>query len=283
MEDLYKIENSSFQNPPSEYRNKNTYPKFQIKLEEFKSLLKKQVNENQGVSYYKFGDGDYFFLKKKSVGSAKPGNRALSKKYWRINHKEFENGSKKNDYYLCEILKQNGNYFNELFNKDFDFPAEFVYGLTANKWLLHSFNNEIGIIGAKEKIELIHKLMANNQYKDYLGIDKFNDYIEIPQKYACDDITKTRALVEKQLKKSNSKIFLIGVGHVKSGLNYLLPEYKKAVYLDIGSGVDALAGIIDKNRPYFKDWKNFKINEDSYYENIDYLQFKFDGSEILID
>ena len=62
-----------------------------------------------------------------------------------------------------------------------------------------------------------------------------------------------------------------------------MPEYKKAVYLDIGSGVDALAGIIDKNRPYFKDWKNFKINEDSYYENIDYLQFKFDGSEILID
>ena len=47
-----------------------------------------------------------------------------------------------------------------------------------NKWLLHSFNNEIGIIGAKEKIELIHKLMANNQYKDYLGIDKFNTILK---------------------------------------------------------------------------------------------------------
>jgi len=41
MEDIYKIENSNFKNPPSEYYNKITYPDFQIKLKEFKSLLRK--------------------------------------------------------------------------------------------------------------------------------------------------------------------------------------------------------------------------------------------------
>jgi hypothetical protein len=282
MEDVYKIDNSNFRNPPPEYSDRDIYPDFQIKLQEFKSLLKKQVEENQGVSYYKFGDGDYFFLKKKPVGSAKPGNRALSKKYWRIDHKEFVSGSKKNDYYMCEILQQNRYYFNELFNKKFDFPGEFVYGLTANKWLFNSFNNDIGIIGAKEKIELIQELMKNKQYQEYLGIEKFNDYIEIPQKYACDDIKKTRSLVERQLQKSKSKIFLMGVGHVKSGLNHLLPDYKKAVFLDIGSGIDAIAGIIDKDRPYFNNWKNFKLNQESFYKNIDYLQFNFDGNETVI-
>ena len=184
---------------------------------------------------------------------------------------------------MCEILHQNKKFFDEIFNRKFDFPGEFVYGLTANKWLFHSFNNEIGIIGGKEKIELIHRLMEKNQYQEYLGIEKFNDYIEIPQKYACDDISKTRSLVEKQLNKSNSKIFLMGVGHVKSGLNHLLPKYKKAVFLDIGSGVDAIAGIVDKNRPYFNGWENHKLKNDSLYKDIDYLQFKFDGSEILID
>ncbi len=283
MEDIYKIENSNFKNPPSEYYNKSTYPDFQIKLKEFKSLLKKQVAENQGVSYYKFGDGDYYFLKKKPIGSAKPGNRALSKKYWRINHKEFVNGSKKNNYYMCEILQQNRLFFDALFNKKFDYPGEFVYGLTANKWLLNSFSDDIGIIGGREKVDLIHKLMDKNQYQEYLGIQKFNDYIEIPQKYACDNLEKTQEIVRKQLKTSNSKIFLMGVGHVKSGLNYKLPNYKKAVYLDIGSGIDALAGIIDKDRPYFYDWKNYKLKNEEYYSNIDYLNFNHDGSEIILN
>ncbi len=282
MEDIYKIAGSRFINPPTEYFDKESYPNFQTKLKEFKSLLNEQVENNIGVSYYKFGDGDYFFLKKEPKGSAKPGNRALSKGYWRINHKEFVNGSKKNDYFMCEIIKQNRQYFNELFPKDFDFPAEFTYGLLANKWLLRNFKDQIGIIGAREKVEIINELMNKEQYQEYLGIDKFNDYIVIPQKFACDNIKQTREKVKKQLKNASSKIFLIGVGHVKSGLTHLLPEYKKAVYLDIGSGVDALAGIIDKERPYFNEWQNFKLKNDKFYNKVDYLHFKFDGNEVVI-
>lgn len=282
MLNQYKIVNSKFINPPKEYKIQDSYPYFAEHLSEFKTLLKNQVENELTVSYYKFGDGDYFFLKKESIGSAKPGNRALSKNYWRINHKEFVRGSKKNNYYLCEILDVNKKYFHEIFNKGFDYPAEYVYGLLSNKWLTKTFSDKIGIIGAKEKLELIKKLLTHKSYGEYLGLEDFTDYIEIPQKFACDDIKNVRESVRKQLIHSKSKIFLYGIGHVKSGLSYLLPQYKQAVYLDIGSGVDALAGIIDKNRPYFGSWTNYKIKNEGLYKKIDYLNFRHDGSEITL-
>ena len=192
MLDQYKIDDTKFLNPPDEYNNSKIYPNFLNHLSEFKLLIKNQVENRQGISYYKFGDGDYFFLKKQAVGSANPGNRALSRKYWRINHKEFTNGSKLNDFYLCEVLKVNKNHFDEIFSKPFDFPAEYVYGLLSNKWLTKTFNGQIGIIGAKEKLELIKKLLEHERYKEYLGLDQFIDYIEIPQKFACDDIKSVR-------------------------------------------------------------------------------------------
>ena len=70
---------------------------------------------------------------------------------------------------MCELVQPNMNYFKELFHTDFDFPSEFVYGLTANKWLLKNFPSDIGIIGAKEKIDLIKELMKKSEYQEYLG------------------------------------------------------------------------------------------------------------------
>ena len=283
MKEIYKIEGADYYNPPKDYTYYETYPMFQDKLLEFKSLLIEQVKNLESATYYKFGDGDYFFLKKDPKGSAKPGNRALSKKYWRINHKEFVKGSKLNDYYFCEIVNQNKKYFNELFESNFDFPGEFVYGLTANKWFFKNFQGKIGLIGANQKLNLIKELLRYEEYQEYLGITGFTDYIAIPQKFACDNINETRNIVKKQLVNSKADLFLMGVGHVKSGLNYLLSDYKKAIYLDIGSGIDAIAGIIDKERPYFSSWDNFRLKEEEMYKEIDFLQFNFDGSEKILN
>ena len=130
-------------------------------------------------------------------------------------------------------------------------PTEYPYGLIANKWLFETFKGQIGIIGAKEKLELIQELLEYDEYKEYLGIDKFEDYISIPQKYACDNIDATDKMVKEQL-QDPTKIFIEGIGHAKQALLWKMKEYRPPVYLSVGSGVCAVAGVQDCiGRPYF--------------------------------
>ena len=281
--DLYKIEGSvnNDQNPC--FHNEESCPEFQEKLEFFKKLLIQQVKNNKSVTYYKFGDGDYYFLKKKSVGSATPGRRALSKGYDKINHELFVEGAQLCDYYTCEIYPENMKRFSEVINKDIDFPAEFGYGLVTSKWLLKTFKGKIGLIGANTKMNIIENLMEAPQYQEYLGIDKFEDYISLPQKFACDDIDATEKMVGEQLEKSTSKIFLMGMGHVKSALIHRLKKYTDAVFLDVGASIDALAGIIDVDRPYAGDWTNYQIDEDELYDGVDLLAYNGKGKHITLE
>ena len=271
--DLYKIEGSvnNDQNPC--FHNEESCPDFQEKLEFFKKLLIQQVKHNKAATYYKYGDGDYYFLKKQSVGSATPGKRALSKNYDSIDHDKFVEGAQLCDYYTCEIYPENRQRFSEVIDKEIDFPAEFGYGLVANKWLFKTFAGKIGLIGADRKIDIIENIMEAPQYQEYLGLEKFEDYIRIPQQFACDDLEATERMVGEQLEKSTSKIFLVGIGHVKSGLLHRLKKYTDAVFLDVGSSLDAIAGIVDVDRPYFGDWTNYQIDEKNLYEGVDFLQY----------
>jgi hypothetical protein len=279
----YKIEGTiNFDQNPC-FENDISYPNFKIELENFKDFIKNLVEKKESKTFYKFGDGDYFFLKSEPVGSATPGKRALSKNYSEINMSNFVEGSKLNDYYMCEIYPENRKMFRELFpEKNIDFPAEYVYGLTANKWFFKNFSGKIGLIGADKKIEMIKTLMEYDEYKDYIGLNSFNDYIKIPQKFACDNLEKTEEIIAEQLLKSSSDIFLLGVGHVKSGITYRLKKYKSAVYLDIGSGIDAIAGIIDIERPFFGDWTNFQSRKINYNE-IDYLAYQGKGKHKILN
>jgi hypothetical protein len=270
MNKHFYIENTLYRNPNIEYSDKLLYPNFQQKIVEFKKLIINNINKNIPTTYYKFGDGDYYFLKKNSFGSAKPGKRALKKPYFLINHKKFVEGAKKNDYYTTLLPSMHTRMFNEIFNKKFDFPSEITYGLVANKWIFSNIE-KIGIIGADKKLELIYELMQQEQYKEYLGIEKFESYIKIPQKFACDNLNKTISTVKKQIVSSNAKLFLIGVGHVKSGLLHELKNINNSVYLDIGVGIDAIAGIVNINRPYFGNWNNYQIKNLNLYKEIDFL------------
>ena len=263
--------------------DKNSYPRFQEKLKEFKSFLVDLVEKGESKTFYKFGDGDYYFLQKKAVGSATPGKRALGKSYDEIDHQQFVDGAQLCDYYTCEIYPENITHYKEVIQNDIDFPAEYGYGLVANKWLLQTFAGSIGLIGADTKINLIRELMGAEQYQEFLGIEKFEDYITIPQKFACDDLDTTEKMVGEQLKNSTSKIFLVGIGHVKSGLLHRLKKYTDAVFLDVGSSIDAIAGIIDIKRPYFGDWINYQIDEDPIYNNVDYLQYNPIGKEVILE
>ena len=282
--DLYKIEGSvnNDQNPC--FHNEESCPEFQEKLEFFKKLLIQQVKHNKSATYYKYGDGDYYFLKKQGVGSATPGKRALSKSYDSIDHDKFVEGAQLCDYYTCEIYPENRQKFSEVIEKEIDFPAEFGYGLVANKWLFKTFAGKIGLIGADTKMNIIQNIIEAPQYQEYLGIEKFEDYISLPQKFACDDIDATEKMVGEQLEKSTSKIFLMGMGHVKSGLIHRLKKYTDAVFLDVGSSLDAIAGIIDVDRPYFGDWTNYQIDEKNLYEGVDFLQYNSNkGKHITLE
>ena len=282
MHKNFEIENTIFLNYDDAYLNKDLYPNFQEKLLEFKKLVSSNYTNSLGKTYFKFGDGDYYFLKKKSFGSARPGRRAIKKPYYLIPHGKFRKGAFKNDYYLNRIETPHQDMFFEAFNTTMDFPSEFVYGLTANKWFLEKYSSNIGIIGADKKLEIISLLMEKEEYKDYLKLDYFADYISIPQKYAVDKISKIEKEIKKSLEISSSKIFLVGIGHIKSGLLYKLKEYKKDVqFIDIGVGMDAIAGIVNHNRPYFGKWKNYRLKNKAIYQDVDFLIRKDKVSEIV--
>lgn len=271
MNPNYLILDTEYLNPNKEYEDENLYSEFQYKLEFFKKELLFNINSDIPKTYYKFGDGDYFFLKKDPRGSAKPGKRAIKRPYFMINHRSFIKGATQNDYYMSLIPKMHTDMFEDYFKKDFDFPSEFVYGLTANKWLTSSTTPKIGLIGADVKLEIISNLMNKQEYKEYLGVSEFTDYISIPQRFACDNLKKVYKSVSKDLEKSSADMFLLGIGHIKSGLLSRLKNHSNAVFLDIGVGIDALAGVVNLTRPYFGNWTNFQLKNQKIYSEVDYL------------
>jgi len=283
MIDLYKIDGAINNDPHKCFESEDTYPEFQIKLDDFKKLLVQLVDNNESRTFYKYGDGDYYFLKKMPVGSATPGRRALSKSYESIGHEKFVEGAQLCDYYTCEIYPENISHYKEVIQREIDFPAEFGYGLVSNKWFFKTFAGEIGLIGANTKMNIIKNLMEAPQYQEYLGLEKFEDYISLPQRFACDDIDATEKMVGEQLKKSTSKIFLMGMGHVKSGLIHRLKKYTDAVFLDVGASIDAIAGVIDIDRPYMADWTNYQIDEIQLYDGVDLLAYDGKGKHILLE
>jgi len=278
--DKYKIDNTSNLDRHQCFHNENTYPDFQKNLKKFKSHIIKLVNDKVSATFYKFGDGDYRFLKKIEFGSAAPGRRAISKSYDEIDHLQFTKGAQLCDYYTCEIYPENKKMFSEVISKKIDYPAEYGYGLVANKWFFETFQGRIGLLGASEKLNVIEELMNYKEYQQYLGLDSFTDYIHFPQKYAADDIELVEQFVGKQLQESSADIFLLGIGHAKSGLLHTFKKYKSAVYMDIGAGIDMIAGCISTTRPYAGNWKNFRLSNYDY-SDIDYLRYN-EQNEIYI-
>ena len=283
--DIYKIEGTEHFEHKSNIpllNNPNVYPNFQEKLIEFKNLIINLVENDKSATFYHLGDGDYQFLMKNGVGSASPGKRALSVSYDKLNHAAFVDGSKKVDYYCIDILEAKSpqwpsriDMFRKVLpGKNFDYPDNFLYGLTYNKWFFENFKGKIGLIGGHNKIKLIKELMKRKEYQNYIGLEKFNDYIEIPEKFACDNLENTTNIIKKQLENSdkNTKVYLLGIGHVKNGLLWQLPQFKNAVYLDVGSAIDGIAGLINPTRPYALSWINHRLKNYNY-SGIDLLQY----------
>jgi hypothetical protein len=166
-------------------------------------------------------------------------------------------------YVLKKKLNVNDNF--PLIAKYQKINTESVYALVANRLIFRMFpENEILLVGQEEKINAIKKLLDHKQYRDYLGISFFSGFVHIPKVGAADNEEQILNDIKKAVALHNPKIILIGAGSSKL---YLIPRiryFSDAVVIDIGAGIDALAGVISQDRPYFADWINFKSN------NIDY-------------
>ena len=140
----YEIEGTKNNDKNPCFSNPDTDPNFQSNLVKFKSKIIDLVEKKESKTFFKFGDGDYFFLKAESVGSAGIGKRAISLNYNQINHQEFVQGSRMNDFYTCEIYPENRRMFSEVLPEiDIEYPAEYGYGLISNKWFFQNFKNSL--------------------------------------------------------------------------------------------------------------------------------------------
>lgn len=273
--ELYNIPGTKNLNKNKAYSDKHCEPQFQEYLEKFQNEVQDVVNRNIPFSYYKFGDGDFYFLKAIPRGSAKPGNRAISKPLAEKDLLIYRSNSVLCDRYMCEIPRVNRDLFKQTFpDKRIDFPAEIVYGLVANKWFTSNFSDQIGVIGADMKLDLLQLLMTFPEYQDYLGMNNFASYLRIPQKFAGDSYGLVFSNLKSQILSSECRLFLAGIGHVKSAILAPLAKETGSVIIDIGSGIDALAGVISSHRPYFAAWTNYQAVGKFNYSKIDYLQYK---------
>ena len=282
----YYIKDSLYLNPTIHYQDKSYYPTFQEDFDKFKNELLYNSKNKISTNYYKFGDGDYFILSKESRGTSKPGLRDLKKKDDLNNnpklYEQIKEGSLLCDNYLCEIK------FFDLFKEvmrdiNITYPAEFSYGIISSKWVFNNFN-KIGLIGSNEKLKVIKNLMKYKEYQEFLGIENFEDYIGIPQVYALSKSDSVYRKIKSKVEKSNSDIFLLGVGHVQNTILHKLKQHSNVPMVCVGCGIDAIAGLVDIKRPYFGNWKNYRIPELKIYNKIlDATMKSSEDSNVVID
>lgn len=146
------------------------------------------------------------------------------------------------------------------------FSFEAVYSLVASRIIFRMFPSEILLVGQTQKLAAIKELVKYEPYRQYLGIDNFCGYVGVEKIGAADNEESILQALQVECKKSNPKLILIGIGSAKL---YVLPRirnFSDAVVIDIGAGMDALAGVISQDRPYFADWINFVSDSIEYGE-----------------
>lgn len=274
------------------YLDSEFFPKFNDMLDKFKQ----DVTTMDSLRVLRIGHAEFAFISKEI--SYVQGNK-ISPRHPR----HFTGKQTKEDYdmafktinnvdylttqigydfkrWLCDIVNYKNRYMSALdkdelwndkskfthgyedisFHNLVDMPLEIIYGLIANKWLLETFKNQICLVGAAPKLDLIKTLMTNQTYRDYIKNDTF-EYIPIPQKQAIEDRSYESNVLDL-IFKSRSKLFLVGVGCAKLRLFNQFPN--KGVFIDVGHGIDAIAGVCDATRPYFGNWTNYRLKEYDY-------------------
>lgn len=267
MHELYFIEGTKNIDPEQldgfEYCNPDYYPEFQKKIIWFKDILIKCFEENKGIVILRVYDGEFHFLKQNVVGNGP--RRHYTKQLTSEFIKPFKDGCYKVDLISVQLNINQLQIYHSIFpDRPIDFPMDIIYGLTSNRWLLKTFKNKIALIGGSEKLKIINKLMEHEEYRNYVENDYFLDYISVPERYSCDNTDLLIQHIGEQIKKSSASVFLFGIGISKMAIAWKFKQYKDAIFIDIGCGMSALAGMCGIDRPYFGGWTNYRLKNYNY-------------------
>jgi len=154
--------------------------------------------------------------------------------------------------------------------------VECVYQLIASKLLFYILNGyKVGIIGAHEKVEVIKELMKHKEYREYLGLNRIIEYIQVPQKGASKNYEETMSKIEEQM-SGEADVYLVGMSVAKLMILPKLRDRYGKIFLDIGVGIDAIAGVIPNTKSFFGNWINYRL------KNYDYSKINFFSYQTLV-
>ena len=263
-------DNYSFKNP---FLIKKSYT---YSLLNTNILLGKLLHENKPFTIVRLGDSEMMFLDGKMVGNIVR-RSFLTDDISKFDLDFYKKKTIENDF----ICIHDNNDMRKLMptlkfeNQKKEISFENMYQLVSTKLLFYTLKGyKIGIIGATEKVDLIKKLIEYDEYKEYLGINSFVEFIGIPQKGASGDYNKTMKMIESQM-TGEADIYLVGMSVAKLVILPNLRDKYKRSFIDIGVGIDAIAGIIPNTKSYFGNWINYRIK--SYdYSKINFFRYQSD-------
>ena len=294
MNNKYPIEGTSNRHPEQNqgaYLDASYWPNFQETINSFKQTLVDHVSQKKYYSVLRVGHSEFaaFYIIDRNRGRdaftiRHSRSGVISKK---ARQDMFESITKTtslstqigydfqanmaNIICITDKNKQHAQSKKHLpLHKLITLPLDIIYGLVANKWFFQTFKNRIGLIGAEQKLTTIKKLMEYREYQEYLGTDRFTDYIPIPQRGAFDDDSLTER-VTAAVSRSSCDIFLIGAGVSKLRFFHALEDAKSCVFIDVGHGICMISGHGDNTRPYCGEWVNYKLPSTEKISEIDVL------------
>jgi hypothetical protein len=276
MLELYCIPGTSNIHPCEvhgpEYNSPTTWPRFQEDWAALKDALISDVSNNVGKVYLRIFDGEFHFLKGHKVGNV--GTRHCSKELTPSFLQTFYDGFLKADIVSTQLYTKEMDTYKQLFpQRPIDIPMELLYSLVSSRWIFRQFPENIALIGGSEKMKVIQELMKHDEYRTYLGVDTFTDYISVPERLACDNTDAVFASIKEKIAASKASIFLFGMGISKLAIAHRFKKAKNAVFIDVGCGISALCGTTSVERPYFGSWINYRLRSWDY-RGVDPIDFK---------
>ncbi len=248
-------------------------------LERLERKIKKAICDSHPISIIRVSDGEGYFLKEQTFGNI--GKRHfLSQNTAKIDYPKWKERLEENDEICFDLVWSLRRIYKDILsnqkkNLRWEYcPFDVIYAeIATRRFFSLTKNHKVGLIGAGAKLELIQNLLKYPEYRRYIGIEDFTQYIHVPQRGACDEAEGVYRNIIDQIGDNPCDIYLVGMGIAKLYIQSQLKKELQVSFLDIGCGLDALAGIIPNDKPFFGDWINYRI-EGYNYKDIDFLSKK---------